>query len=120
MRYDSMAASDRLSEAYLFVSRMEDLSQKVDGLARMVGLLEDIDPDREMEQSEGLHSLAQQDLESATQPGLLRDGGRFAPRSRPIYSEIRIYVLFEVISIKIEAVNLLFRVFLIQAAKLTQ
>jgi len=67
MRYDSMAASDRLSEAYLFVSRMEDLSQKVDGLARMVGLLEDIDPDREMEQSEGLHSLAQQDLESATQ-----------------------------------------------------
>ncbi len=61
-KYDFTAACNRIFEAYCHVDDLDDLATKTVCWAWLVALLDDIDPKKELETKEGLHSHIQNEL----------------------------------------------------------
>lgn len=64
---DVQIARNRLVEVYLFVSAVDDLATRTECTARLVASLTQLDPQRQLERTEGIHSLAENDLKNNTE-----------------------------------------------------
>ncbi len=60
--YDLEAARKRLVDVYLLISELDDLLTRANCLAWLVATLAEMDPRRELEATEGLHTLAEAEL----------------------------------------------------------
>ena len=70
-KYDSMAASHRLVDAYLWISAVKDVATKTACLARLLDLFDVVDPGRAVRQREGLDQLAESEFAAGLQELLL-------------------------------------------------
>ncbi len=64
-RFDFGAARNRVIEVYLALADVNDVVIKAASLARLVSALERLDPDRKLEATDKIHSLARADLEAS-------------------------------------------------------
>ena len=63
-RFDRASTLRRLSELYLYISGLGDLATRAATRARLLAALHRIDPEREFEKREGIHTLVQSDFHS--------------------------------------------------------
>lgn len=66
-KLDFSACRNRLEEAYLYICDIKSLETKSICLARLANALQFIDPEKKFEESDGLHSLVETDLNSAVE-----------------------------------------------------
>lgn len=64
-RYDFEHARARVIDLYYYISELADLSVRVSCLAWFQGFLEYIDPSGQLEESEGIHTVIESELESS-------------------------------------------------------
>jgi len=63
-RYDFEVARNRVTEVYLYVADIDDLSTKSTCMARLLASLADIDPEKRFQQPDELHTLVEDELKS--------------------------------------------------------
>jgi hypothetical protein len=61
-KYNSVAAGNRIIEAYYYIANITELEVRTTCLARLVVYLDRIDPDRTLEAKEGIYSIACSEL----------------------------------------------------------
>lgn len=72
LSYDTLASNNRLIEIYYYISEISDLSIKTECLAWFIAYINGLDPNKELEEKDGLHSLAEDELQSCIK-GLLNN-----------------------------------------------
>lgn len=63
-KYDFEAARSRLVDVYLYINELGDLATKTACMAKLAASLIDIDPEKQLEPDEGIHSLVREELKS--------------------------------------------------------
>ena len=70
-QYDFTTACDRVLEIYWDVTSISELATKTEGYAWMAASLDKIDPDQQLEEKEGLHTIVKEELQENAQQLLL-------------------------------------------------
>ena len=83
---DFMLFKNRIVDLYLFICYIEEFDTKVNCLARFVSSLEKIDPHKQLEKIEKLHTLACDDLENSLSLLLSSSAEHFEQTKSIIYS----------------------------------
>ncbi|PEQ30014.1 hypothetical protein [Bacillus thuringiensis] len=76
-KFDKNAVCSKIIDLYLYISEVEDLTLRAEGLASVYSGLKDIDPKKEFEKTDQLHTLVENDLEEAVNKILDGSGAHY-------------------------------------------
>jgi len=77
LKYDGSASRNRVIEIYWYINNLEDLAVKTECIGWLLASFRSIDPDSALESTEGLHSLARDEMRTAVDELLLSTADQY-------------------------------------------